>query len=114
MNQFMNDFSVANELKVINDERFEESGLPESLRKQFANPDALVKVQEAIEIENEWLLAEREEMVEYIRTLKKLAVYLAGKTDTCSDARCGGFFNKAERLFPNYLQKEIEIGSNRQ
>jgi hypothetical protein len=83
--------------------------LPEALRKQFMYPDEWIKEQEAVEMENQWISAERDEVVQYVKTLKMLSVYLTGKTSIPREKLLGEYFRKTEQNFPEYLQKEMEI-----
>jgi hypothetical protein len=85
--------------------------LPEALQKWFVYPDEWSSKQEALEMENELLLAEREEVVQYVRILKKLAVYLAEKTDVSTETLFETFFFKAEINLPDYLREELEVAS---
>jgi hypothetical protein len=105
----MDDLFIATEIKNSEDEQLERSGLPDSLRRQFSYPDEWIREREAAELENEWLQAERDEVMQYVRILKKLAIYLAGKADINSEKLSSGFFTKAEKNIPEHLQREMEI-----
>ena len=104
------DMVISTESEIVKNSRDEKAGLPDSLRKQFLVPDEWVKEQEAREMENEVLVAEREEVMRYVILLKKLVVYLAGKTDISTEMLSGTLFEKAELNLPEYLRKEIEVG----
>ena len=87
----------------------ENVGLPDALRRRFGYSDEWSRDQESLEMRNEWLVAEREEVMQYVILLKKLAVYLAGKTDISTEKLSGTLFMKAEQSLPEYLRKEIEV-----
>jgi len=87
----------------------ENVGLPDALRRQFLCSDEWSSNQESLEMRNEWLVAEREEVMPYVILLKKLAVYLAGKTDISTEKLSGTLFEKAEQNLPEYLRSEIEV-----
>jgi hypothetical protein len=84
--------------------------LPDELRSWFVCPDEWIKNQESLEMRNEWLLAEREEVIQYVKILKKLVVYLAEKTEISTDVLSRKIFSKAEHFLPEYMRKEIEVG----
>ena len=86
------------------------ASLPDELRTWFVYPDEWTKNQESLEMRNEWLLAEREEVIQYVKLLKKLVVYLAEKTEISTDVVSRKFFSKAEQHLPRYVCKEIEVG----
>jgi len=105
----MSEINVGAEIEVINGLLTESPGLPETLRKQFMYPDEWIKEQEAVEMEKQWISAERYEIVQDVKTLKMLSVYLTGKTSIPREKLLGDYFRKAEQNFPEYLQKEMEI-----
>jgi hypothetical protein len=105
----MSEINVSTEIEVISGLQTESAGLPEALRKQFMYPDEWIKEQEAVEMENQWISAERDEVVQYVKTLKMLSVYLTGKTSIPREKLLGEYFRKVEQNFPEYLQKEMEI-----
>ena len=84
--------------------------LPNSLSAWFEVPDHWSRTQESLELRNEWLSAERDDVVQYVKMLKKLAVYLAGKAEGSTNIHLGTFFKKSEENFPDYLCNEIAIG----
>jgi hypothetical protein len=83
--------------------------LPKSLRNWFEAPDHWSKNRESLAMQNEWLSAERDEVVQYVKLLKKMALYLARKTEGNTDRSLLNFFQKAEQSFPDYLCNEIAI-----
>ena len=99
------------EVKIAPVDMEEMASLPEALQKWLVYPDELSSKQETLEMENELLLAEREEVVQYVRILKKLAVYLAGKTDVSAEKLNNDFFAKAEKNLPDYLREELGVAS---
>jgi hypothetical protein len=84
-------------------------GLPDALRNWFVYPDELVKEQDALKMQNEWLQAEREEILQYVKNLKMFAVYLSGKTKIVDNNLSNINFERAEKNLPEYLRKEIEV-----
>ena len=105
----MSDCMVIEEVEILDVSEVEQVALPESLRKQFMYPDEWIKQQDAIQTENEWLIAERDEVMQYVKTLKMLTIYLTGKTSIPRDKLLGEYFKKAEEKFPEYLRKEINV-----
>lgn len=87
----------------------EKPGLPEALRKWLVYPDEWVMERDAIQMQNELLQAERDELMQYVKNLKKLAVYLIGKTELGEKNLSNINFEKAEKYLPGYLRKEIEV-----
>jgi len=106
----MTEMVVETEKEIFTSGSDEKAGLPDALRKWFVYPDEWSRNQESLEMRNEWLLAEREEVMQYVILLKKLAVYLAGKTDISIEKLSGTLFKNAEQFLPEYLRKEIEVG----
>jgi hypothetical protein len=97
----------------------EKPGLPEALRKWLVYPDEWTMERDSIQMQNDLLQAERDELLQYVKNLKKLAVYLIGKTEL-SESNLSNIdfdkanlsnidFDKAEKYIPGYLRKEIEI-----
>jgi hypothetical protein len=105
----MSEMVTGTEMEMYHEIRTEGASLPEALRKEFMYPDNWAKEKEAVQIENEWLIAEREEVLGYIKTLKMLSLYLTGKTNVPREKLLNDYFRKAEQDFPEYLQKELEI-----
>ena len=105
----MSESMVMTEIEIKDLDREEHVGMPEALRKQFMYPDAWVKQQDAIQTENDWLIAERDEVMQYVKTLKMLTIYLTGKTSIPRDRLLMEYFKKAEENFPEYLRKEINV-----
>lgn len=101
--------NIGLEVEQYEDIWIEGSSMPESLRKELLYPDGWMKEKEAIQLENEWLVAEREEVIRYIKTLKMLSLYLTGKTNIPREKLLGDYFQKAEQDFPEYLRKDLEI-----
>jgi hypothetical protein len=87
----------------------EKPGLPDALRNWFVYPDEWVKEQDALKMQNEWLQAEREEILQYVKNLKMFAVYLSGKTKIGENNLSNINFERAEKNLPEYLRKEIEV-----
>ena len=83
--------------------------LPVTLRNWFEIPDRWSRDQESLKMRHNWLLAERDEVVQYVKMLKKLAVYLGRKTNGNVHLKLGAFFEKAEQNFPEYLCNEMAI-----
>jgi hypothetical protein len=86
------------------------AGLPDELRSWFVCPDEWIKDQESLEMRHEWLLAEHEDVIRYVKLLKKLVVYLAEKTEISADVLSRKVFSKAEQYLPEHVRKEIEVG----
>jgi hypothetical protein len=87
----------------------EKPGLPEALRKWLAYPDEWVMERDAIQMQNDLLQAERDELVQYVKNLKKLAIYLIGNTENGENNLSNINFEKVEKYIPGYLRKEIEV-----
>jgi hypothetical protein len=83
--------------------------LPNTLRNWFEAPDQWSRNQESLEMRNEWLSAERDDVVQYVKMLKKLALYLARNSRGMKGKALRTFFTKAEQDFPNYLRIEMAI-----
>jgi hypothetical protein len=107
--RIMSESMVMTEIEIKDLDREEHVGMPEALRKQFMYPDAWIKQQDAIQTENDWLIAERDEVMQYVKTLKMLTIYLTGKTSIPRDRLLMEYFKKAEENFPEYLRKEINV-----
>jgi hypothetical protein len=105
----MSEIYTETEVVMYKDIQTEGGSLPESLRKQLLYPDGWIKENEAVKFENEWLMAEREEIVSYVKTLKMLSLYLTGKTSIPREELLGNYFAKAEQNFPEHLRSELEI-----
>jgi predicted nuclease with TOPRIM domain len=100
---------VTTEVEIFEGVQTDMQSFPDTLRRQFMYPDEWSNEQEDLRMENEWLQAERDEVVEYIKTLKILSIYLNGKTSVPHENIVGDYFRRAEQNFPEYLQKELAI-----
>jgi hypothetical protein len=87
----------------------EKQNLPKSLQEWLVLPDEWVMELDATQLQNDLLLAERDELVEYVKNLKKLAIYLISKTELSERNLSCINFDMAEKYLPGYLRKEIEI-----
>jgi hypothetical protein len=106
----MSEMVVSTEKEICASIRNDSPGLPEVLRNWLVYPDALNLEREADRMQNEWLQAERDEIVQYVRTLKKLALHLDGKNVMGNKYAPRISFEKAEKNLPEYLRKEVEVG----
>jgi hypothetical protein len=105
----MSEMVVGTENEICASIRNERPGLPDTLRNWLVYPDALNLERESIQMHNEWLQAERDEIVQYVRTLKKLALHLNGKNAMGNNYASRITFEKAEKDLPDYLRKEVEV-----
>jgi hypothetical protein len=87
-------------------------GLPERFHRISTIPNGMMSKQDAIEMRFGLLLAERDELVEYVKALKVLAVYLAGSTSIRPENISARYFTKAEQNFPEYMRREMDVGIN--
>jgi hypothetical protein len=86
-----------------------ETRLPEKLLEWLVYPDKWVKELEAIQMQNDLLQAERDELVDYVRNLKKLALYLINNSSQAVEKLSHLNFSEVEKNFPGYLRNEIEV-----
>jgi hypothetical protein len=89
----------------------ERPGLPDSLRRQLLNLDGWNVERDAMQMRNDWLQAERDEIVEYVRTLKKLALYMNAKSSTGDKPFPKISFENVEKNLPDYLREEIDVST---
>lgn len=87
-----------------------EARLPEKLLEWLLYPDEWVMEREAMQMQNDLLQAERDELVEYVRNLKKLALYLVDNSNQVTRKLSPLDFSEVEKKLPGYLRKEIEVG----
>ena len=87
----------------------EKPSLPDSLREWLVYPDEWVMERDAIQMQNELLQTERDELLQYVRNLKKLAVYLSGKTSIGENYLSTINFEKAEENLLDSLRKQIKV-----
>jgi hypothetical protein len=80
------------------------------MRSLFTNSEGWNTKQEAIEMGFELLFAERDELLDYVKALKTLAVYLTGRTKIRSENLIHGYFVSAEKNFPEYIRREMSVG----
>lgn len=107
----MNEIESATENEIHISGLDEKQSLPKSLREWFDLPDDLVMERDSNQLQNDLLLAERDEMIEYVKNLKKLAIYLIAKTEFSERNLSNINFDMAEKYLPGYLRKEIEINT---
>lgn len=105
----MSEIIVENEKGILLSGLEENPGLPGALRKWLEYPDDLVRERDAIQLHNEWLQAEREEILRYIKNLKMLVMYLSGKNKINESDLSNINFVRAEKNLPEYLRNEIEV-----
>ena len=87
----------------------EKADLPEVLCQLFEDPDEWLSEQVAIHERNKCLLVEREELLQYVKALKMLAVYLTDKNNMSRENLSGFYFEKAEEQFPEDLRNKIGV-----
>lgn len=108
----MSEYAVG--LAEITPIEIEGLGLPKPLRKRLLDQDNSNLERDALRMRNEWLQAERDEIVEYVRTLKKLAIYMNEKTSSSVKFLPRINFDRVEQNLPEYLRKEIEVNTSSQ
>ncbi|MBW1672563.1 MAG: hypothetical protein JRJ45_02770 [Deltaproteobacteria bacterium] len=106
----MNNKLVGTEKTISKKLLYEKDGLPEILSQLFEDPDEWIREQEAFHKRNENLLAEHDELIQYVKALKMLAVYLTDKNNMNRENLSGMYFEKAEEQLPEDLRKEIGVG----
>ena len=87
----------------------ENSTLPESLLEWLIYPNQWVMERDSMQMQNDLLQAERDELLDYVLNLKKLAIYLYGCSNMASEHLSKIDFSEVEKKLPGYLRKEIEI-----
>ena len=85
------------------------SSLPDSLREWLVYPDDWVKERDAIQMQNDLLQAERDELLQYVKNLKKLAIFLIRKTELSERNLSNINFDSAEKYLPGYIREVIEV-----
>ena len=78
-------------------------------RDLFASSGCWMGKHDAIEKGFESLITDRHELVEYVKALKILAVYLAGTHHIRPIQLSEEYFVRAEKNFSEYLRREIDI-----
>ena len=105
----MSEIIVENEKGILLSGLEENPGLPDELRKWLEYPDELVRERDAIQLHNEWLQAEREEILRYLKNLKMLVINLSGRNRINENDLSNINFVRAEKNLPEYLRNEIEV-----
>ncbi len=100
---------VGNEKEIYVSGLDDKQGLPDALRKLLVYPDEWVMERDGLQMQNDLFQAERDELMQYVKNLKRLAIYLIGKTELGENNLSNINFEKAEKYLPGYLRKEIEI-----
>jgi ribosomal protein S18 len=80
------------------------------MRSLFTHSGGWNTKQEAIEMGFELLFAERDELIDYVKALKTLAVYITGRTKIRSENLINGYFVSAEKNFPEHMRREMSVG----
>jgi hypothetical protein len=78
-------------------------------RELFASSGCWMGKQDAIEMGIESLISDRDELVEYVKALKILAVYLVGTNQIRPIQLSEEYFVKAEKNFSDTVRREIDI-----
>jgi hypothetical protein len=101
---------VKTNLGIYKEESHQNKGVSERCHRIFTISDGSMSKKDAIEMGFGLLLAQRDELVEYVKTLKVLAIYLAGSTGIHPEKLSAKFFKRAEQHFPEYMRKEMDVG----
>ena len=105
----MSEIIVENKKETLLISLEEKPGLPDALRKWLEYPDEWVRERDEIILQNEWLQAEREEILRYLKNLKMLVINLSGRNRINENDLSNINFERAEKNLPEYLRNEIEV-----
>lgn len=85
------------------------AGFSLKARELFASSGSWMSKHDAIEKGVESLLADRDELIEYVKALKALAIYLTNTTHIRPHQLSEEYFLRAEENFADYLRREIDV-----
>ena len=96
--------------EIFKDGFHQDEDLQVKLHRLFANSNGRIRKHDSIEMGFELSLAERDELIEYVKALKILAIYLSGRRNIRPENLSDDYFIKAERNFPEYRRREMDVG----